>query len=250
MSDETPTPEPASSEAADAPGEAAGPEASGAVATMEEPSPPVEVGNAGPPAERPTFKNKFLLPLIVPVGVAATIIFYVLNVSRIFLAGQDAIAVTWASLITIAILGGGTALAASPKLRSSSLTLILGFGFLVLLMGGLISIGAASPKTASGPVQCAPVKSKITIIAGANNALRYTFPNGNTVKAGCVDISVTFDGSHTLQFDTPPASNSFPLLTTNDKTWAGTLPPGDYKFHCTIPGHLAGGMLADLKVTA
>src|SRR5205814_9253447 len=93
--------------------------------------------------------------------------------SRVFLASEGALAVTFASVITVAILAGGSALAAVPKLRSSTLTLMLGGGFLLLLMGGLISIGAASPKVASGPTQCAPVAQKLTIDAGAGGALRF-----------------------------------------------------------------------------
>jgi hypothetical protein len=246
MSDETPTPD-----ASDAP-DAVATEASDVkveVATTEPAATPVAPDHPQPPAERVTFRSKFLAPLVIPLGVAATIIFYVLNVSRIFLASQSALAVTYATIITVLILGGGSALAAAPKLRSSSLTLMLGGGFLVLLMGGLISIGAASPKTASGPTQCTPVKSTLTIVAGAGNSLRYSFPQGNQVKAGCVDLSVTFDGPHTLLFDTPPASTVFPELTVNAKSWAGTLPPGNYQFHCTIPGHEAAGMIASLTVT-
>ena len=201
------------------------------------------------PTEPVTFTRKFLMPLVVPIAVAASIIFFVLNVSRIFLASDSTLAVVWASVITLAILGGGSALAASPKLRSSSLTLMLGGGFLVLLMGGLISIGAASPKGESGPTQCTPVTSKLTIIAGANGALRFTFPDGSSVKAGCVDLTLKLLGPHTLLFDTPPASNAFPELGANETAWAGTLTPGDYKFHCTIPGHEAAGMIATLTVT-
>lgn len=255
MSDETPTPDEsgAAPPAPDTPTPTSDTtEASDVkveVATIEQPTTPVAPDHPAPPAEPVTFTSKFLLPLVIPIGVAATIIFYVLNVSRIFLASQSALAVTYATIITILILGGGSALAAAPKLRSSSLTLMLGGGFLVLLMGGLISIGAASPKAASGPTQCAPVTSKLTVVAGAGGALRYTFPQGNKVKAGCIDLAVTFDGSHTLLFDTPPASTAFPELTVNEKSWAGTLPPGNYQFHCTIPGHEAGGMIASLTVT-
>jgi hypothetical protein len=234
--DETPTADAA--EATDEP--------STAVATQEHAAP----AEHGEPAEPVTFTRKFLLPFLIPIGVAATIIFYVLNVSRIFLASQDALAVTWAAIVTIAILGGGSALAASPKLRSSSLTLILGFGFLVLLMGGLISIGAASPKGESGPTQCTPVNSKLTIDAGnGSNPLRYTFPSGNSVKAGCIDLTLKLTGSHTLQFDAAPASTAFPELNVGELAWAGTLPPGEYNFHCTIPGHEAAGMVATLVVT-
>jgi uncharacterized cupredoxin-like copper-binding protein len=115
-------------------------------------------------------------------------------------------------------------------------------------MGGLISIGAASPKTASGPVQCTPVTSVVNVTAGANGALRFT-PQALTAKAGCVAIKVTFDGTHTLQFDDAAAANVFPLLDVNLKTWAGKLPAGTYKFHCTIQGHEAAGMVGTLTVS-
>jgi plastocyanin len=245
MSDETPTPE--VEPATDAPDAGGAPETGGDVATMVEA--PVAVEHAAPPAERVTFRSKFLMPLLVPLGVAATIIFYILNVSRVFLAVGGSVAVAYAAIITILILAGGSALAATPKVRSSSITLIMGGAFLLLLMGGLISIGAASPKTAGGPVQCAPIKQTLKLVAGANNALRFT-PNTLTAKAGCIQIAVTFDGSHTLQFDDPLAASAFPQLGVNENTWAGTLPAGSYKFHCTVDGHELAGMVGTLTVTS
>ena len=244
MSDETPTPadeQPAADPAV----------ATGAVATAAATTPavPAEAAHPAVPVERVTFRNKFLMPLLVPLGVVATIVFYVLNVSRVFLAAEDALAVAYATIITVLILAGGTALAASPKLRSSSLTLLLGFGFLVLMMGGLISIGAASPKTASGPVECKPVTQKLTVRAGGNNALKFD-PNATTAKAGCVQITFAIlDGSHTLQFDDAIAANAFPQLNADEKVWAGTLPAGKYAFHCTTPGHELAGMVGTLTVT-
>src|SRR4051812_48354055 len=101
MSDETPTPDD-TEPVADAPG---------AVATVDAPAEVDTVVHA--PVERPTVWSKFVMPLLVPIGVAAAIIFYVLNVSRIFLANDDTLAVVFASVITVGILGGGTALAAS-----------------------------------------------------------------------------------------------------------------------------------------
>jgi plastocyanin len=244
--DETPTADP-SDAAPDSPAEQ--PVAEGAVATIEEPATPVAPEHAPVPADPVTFTNKFLLPLIVPIAVAATIIFYVLNVSRIFLASDNVLAVTYATIITVLILGGGSALAAKPEMRSSSLTLLLGGGFLVLLMGGLISIGAASPKGTAGPVACTPVAEKLTVVAGANNALRFD-PSTPTEKAGCIQVSLTIEGSHTLQFDDPVAAAAFPLLGVNQKSWAGTLPAGKYAFHCTIDGHAAAGMVGSLTVTS
>jgi plastocyanin len=237
--DETPTSE---EETATAP-----PEGGGEVATITDA--PVAVAHPTAPAERITFRSKFLMPLLVPLGVAATIVFYILNVSRVFLAVGGSIAVTYAAVITVLILVGGSAIAAAPKVRSSSITLGVGGLFLLLLMGGLISIGAASPTTASGPVQCTPVTSTVSVVAGAGNSLRYT-PSALKAKAGCIDLKVTFDGTHTLQFDDPAAANVFPLLDTNLKVWAGKLPAGTYKFHCTIQGHETAGMVGTLTVTS
>jgi plastocyanin len=239
MSDETPTPE-----------EEAAPETpagGGEVATIAEA--PVAAAHPAAPVERITFRSKFLMPLLVPLGVAATIVFYILNVSRVFLAVGGSIAVTYAAVITVLILVGGSAIAAAPKVRSSSITLGVGGLFLLLLMGGLISIGAASPTTASGPVQCTPVTSSVKIIAGFGGGLDYS-PNTPSVKAGCIQITITLVNTHTLQFDDPTAANVFPQLDTNLKVWAGKLPAGSYKFHCTIPGHETAGMVGTLTVTS
>ena len=196
----------------------------------------------------PTFRSKFLLPLIVPVAVAATIVFYVLNVSRIFLANDDTLAVVFASVITVLILGGGALLASVPKVRSSSLTLLVGGALLVLLLGGLISIGAASPSMASGPTQCTKVTSKVVTVAGIGGAPRFT-PSKLTAKAGCIRLTVTFDGSHTLQFTSGLAATRFPTLDQNHPSWAATLPAGTYSFECTVPTHAASGMVGTLTVT-
>jgi plastocyanin len=240
MSDETPTPEEPATETPDASG---APDAGGDVATIVDA--PVAVAA---PAEPVTFRSKFLMPLLVPVGVAATIIFYILNVSRVFLAVGGSIAVTYAAIITVFILAGGSALAAT-KVRSSSITLIIGGAFLLLLMGGLISIGAASPKTAGGPVQCAPVKQTLTVQAGFGGGLDFN-PKTPTVKAGCIQITLDIvNGGHSFQFDDASAAGAFEQLTATQKSWAGVLPAGKYAFHCTVDGHAAAGMVGTLTVT-
>jgi uncharacterized cupredoxin-like copper-binding protein len=118
----------------------------------------------------------------------------------------------------------------------------------VLLLGGMISIGAASPNVASGPVQCKPIKTTISLTAGANGALRFT-PSTLTAKAGCVKITVKFDGSHTFHFESGAAATAFPTLDQNQDSWAGQLPAGKYPFECTIPGHATAGMVGILTVS-
>jgi plastocyanin len=247
MSDETPTSEEPATETPDADA-AATPDTGGDVATIVDA--PVAVEAAAAPVEQVTFRSKFLMPLLVPLGVAATIIFYILNVSRVFLAVGGSIAVTYAAVITIVILAGGSALAASPKVRSSSVTLIMGGSLLLLLMGGLISIGAASPKTASGPVQCAPIKQTLKIQAGVGGGLVFA-PKTPSIKTGCIQITLDIvNSSHTFQFDDATAANAFEQLTADQKSWAGVLPPGKYAFHCTVDSHAAGGMVGTLTVTS
>jgi plastocyanin len=247
--DETPTPDaPEAPEAAAADAVVDAP--AGVVASADAPVlvAPADAAYPTGPVDRPTFRSKFLMPLIVPVAVAAAIVFYVLNVSRIFLANDETLALVYASIITVLILAGGTVLAASPRVRSSSLTLIIGGSLLVLLLGGMISIGAASPNVASGPTQCTPVKIKIATTAGANNALAFT-PNKLTAKAGCIQVTVKFDGTHTLQFTAGAAAQAFPTLDQNKPSWSATLPAGTYPFECTIPGHATAGMVGTLTVT-
>jgi plastocyanin len=260
MSDETP-PEGEAEPATETAAAPATPEAAEASATPEAPETPdaggavativdAPVAHPAAPVERVTFRSKFLMPLLVPLAVAATIIFYILNVSRVFLAVGGSVAVTYAAIITIVILVGGSALSASPKLRSSSITLMIGGAFLLLLMGGLVSIGAASPKVASGPVQCSPVKATLTIDAGVGGGLDFV-PNTPTVKGGCVKISLTEStGSHTFQFDDAAVASKFEQLTANQKSWAGVLPPGKWAFHCTVDSHAASGMVGTLTVTS
>ena len=195
----------------------------GAVATIVD----APVAHPAAPAERVTFRSKFLMPLLVPLGVAATIVFYILNVSRVFLAVGGSIAVTYAAVITVVDPRRAAARSsASPKVRSSSITLMIGGSFLLLLMGGLISIGAASPKTASGPVQCTPVTSDAHDRRRCQRRAAIHPAAPRRAKAGCIQIKVTFDGTHTLQFDDPAAANVFPLLDANLKTLGRQAPGG------------------------
>jgi len=95
-------------------------------------------------------------------------------------------------------------------------------------MGGLISIGAASPRAAGGPLQCAPIKQKLTIQAGVGGINRYG-QSALAAKAGCIQITLDIvSGSHSFQFDDATAANAVQQLNANQKSWAGVLPAGQY----------------------
>ena len=82
---------------------------------------------AGGIAPEGPIKDRLLLPLLLPWLCIAAVALYALNVSRIFLAGDSTSALIIGTIITVAILAGATIISASPRLRTSSLAMIMGF---------------------------------------------------------------------------------------------------------------------------
>src|SRR4051812_38944987 len=81
------------------------------------------------------YRERYLVPFLFPLMIVVGVVFYVLNVSRLFLASKGTAALVLASVMTVLILFGAAALAAAPKMRTSSLGLIL-VGVLVVIGGG------------------------------------------------------------------------------------------------------------------
>jgi hypothetical protein len=63
-----------------------------------------------------TVKTRLLLPFLLPALSMAIVAVLVLNISRLFLAGNSDAAVVTGIIITLAILGGATLIAALPRL--------------------------------------------------------------------------------------------------------------------------------------
>ena len=70
---------------------------------------------ADAPAEDTPFKTRVLLPILVPLFSLAIVAVLVLNISRIFLAGDKNAALAMGIIITLAILIGASLLAAAPR---------------------------------------------------------------------------------------------------------------------------------------
>src|SRR5690242_19668604 len=99
--------------------------------------------------ERREIKHRMLLALVIPVVVILGVIFYVINFSRVLLAGVGSPAVVVAAIVTVGILGGASLIAARPRMRTSSLVLIMAFALLVVLGGGSIVLGHSEEKKAA-----------------------------------------------------------------------------------------------------
>jgi ABC-type protease/lipase transport system fused ATPase/permease subunit len=108
--------------------------------------------DATPEVARPhddALRTRFILPLLVPILSMIAVAIYVLNVSRVFLSGDSTSALVIATIITISILVGGTLISFHGRLRSSTLAMLLGLVFVIVIVTGLTTLGP-SIKTNEG----------------------------------------------------------------------------------------------------
>jgi plastocyanin len=206
---------------------------------------------ADAPAEDTPLKTRVLLPFLVPLLSIAIVAVLVLNISRVFLAGDEDAALVMGIIITLAILGGASIIAAAPRLKTSSLALVLCGLFILVSLAGLISLGPSfddGEGAATGYVQpTGAAKGTVSVQAEPSikfNATEFTAP------AGIVQINYGGATGHTLAIQ-DPKFNGF-LLTTDaggPKTGKVELTPGTYTIYCTVPGHEAQGMKATITVS-
>ena len=198
-------------------------------------------------------KTRVLMPLLLPLLSMVAVALYVLNISRVFLAGDSDVALVIAVIITLGILVGASTISAIPRLRTSSLAMTLGLVLVVVTSAGLFSLGPSLHNSeggaAAGYVEPpAPAVGAVSVVAEASikfDAKQFTAP------AGVVTINYSGATGHTLAFDDPKFAGF--LLTTDaggKKTARALLKPGKYTIYCTVPGHRAHGMEATITVAA
>ena len=144
------------------------------------------------PAEDTPLKTRALLPFFVPLIAIAIVAVLVLNISRVFLAGDKNTALVWGIIITLSILVGASLLAAAPHLKTSSLALILCGIFVVVSIAGFVSLGPSlkSGEASAGAALVNPpgaATSTVSVSAGPGlsfNGVKFT--GTYTAKAGIV----------------------------------------------------------------
>lgn len=193
--------------------------------------------------ERPNV-DRYFTPIALPMLIVAGLVLFVLNVSRIFLAGGGETPVIVGTIITVAIIGGAAVLSAAPNLRSSSLALVTA-GFVALVMlGGWLSLGSSAPE-GEGGAALAPEGPADAQLAFTTEGLKFV-PDTADAPTGVVRIDlVSNSGAHTFVFEDP--ATQFPGLDvpgtgSEDTARAFFGEAGEYVFYCTIPGHREAGM--------
>ncbi len=205
------------------------------------------------PIDPRVVENRLLLPLLLPVLAIVGVAFLAINISRVFLAGSSTVALVIAAIITVVILMGASLLSAAPRLRSGPMTMLLSTFVLVVMAGGLLTLG---PSLSSGhegeatgwqePTDPATGTLEVEALASTRfDKSEYTTP------AGIIEIDYLCSncGDHTLAF-TDPEFNGFLLhVPPGPLKKKVDLKPGSYEIYCTIPGHRALGMDATIVVT-
>jgi plastocyanin len=270
MSDETEASESqgAEPEATSEPDAAAAPEG-GAVAIATEDAPsetalavPDEVGVPAVVAAGPTVdpkveqrKSRLWLPLLIPLGAIAVVALFALNISRVFLVaseGDSTPAVIIAAGITVTILLGATVIAAIPNIRTSSLIVGLAGVMLFVLLAGSLVLGASLPKSEAAAGYVEPAGKAInTLEVDALPELKFQAKKFD-VPAGINLVKYNDKGgTHTLVFDstaTPVPGFQLSVPVGKNAAKVDFVQGKTYTVYCTLPGHRAAGMEADIVV--
>jgi plastocyanin len=197
-------------------------------------------------------KGRAINAILLPIASIVVIFVYVYNISRVFLAGGSDRSVIVGSIVTVTILGGATLIAASPRLRTSSLVLVLAIALLIVMSAGLVTLGPSEEKNVAASAAykqpTGPAVNTLSVDAVLPfNTHEYTAPAGiNTIEY------VAKSAPHTLVFSEAKYAGFELKVDSVGKNDSGKvdLTPGKYTIYCTIPGHRAAGMVATLTVTA
>lgn len=206
---------------------------------------------AGGTADETPLKTRLLLPILVPAVSLVIVAFLVLNISRVFLAGDKNAALAMGITITLAILVGASIIAAAPRLKTSSLAVILGGVFIVVAIAGMVSLGHSlnEGEGAGGGFQYATKPATGTADVEALATIKFNSTE-YTAKGPIVQFNYSGAPGHTLAIQDPKFAGF--LLTTDAggrKSGKVDLPPGRYTIYCTVDSHEALGMKATLTVT-
>lgn len=232
------------------------PATAGEVAPLEadELAAPTALLAPAPDPRAEAWRTRVLLPLLLPLVSAGAVFVYVINLSRSLLAPKgDWGSLVIASIITVMILGGAAWISAHPRIRTSTLVIVLAGFFVLVGAMGTTSLGPSEEKGGEKAAGYQEPKGEpvATLEVDALPSLSFQAKDF-TVPAGIVEIDYVDQAAgqfHTLAFD-QPEFNGFLLQVPKGKNVGKVeLQSGKtYTIYCTVPGHRAAGMVANVHV--
>jgi len=212
------------------------------------------LGAEGHGAHEP-IKDRFLLPLLLPLLSMAAVALLAINVSRVLLAGDSDSALAIGITLLLTILVGASVISAMPRAKTSSLAVTLIVGIFVVAMAGLVALGPSLDDGEGGQANpninvAGPANSTATVVAGPGLTFDgVAFDKNYDATGPIVEIDYTGASGHTLAFR-DPKFDGFLLGTDAGAQKRGNvkIDPGTYAIYCTVPGHAAAGMEGTLTV--
>jgi plastocyanin len=201
------------------------------------------------------FKDRVLLPLLVPLGALAIIVVVVLNVSRILLALEERsgphTVVAVAVILSAAILFGFTYFSTQGEERSvGSMSLLSVAGIMVIIAGfiGFESMQEEADKKREEAKASAEQNKPNLIVEAFDLGFKEKELKTGPGKVRIQEVNTGATG-HTLVIEgvTSGRKLSVPAHDAKD-TAAFDLTPGTYTYFCDIPGHRQAGMEGKLIV--
>jgi hypothetical protein len=212
-----------------------------------------------------TLFDRFISPVLLPLGAVALIIFVVLNLSRVLLAGTGGgahggeggegaaeapghpiLPLVVAATLTVLILVFASSFAAAKKMRTHTIAVFSVVVLGAIVFAGWLSVGDAQEKVAEeSTVPCEEATAELQVIG--SNSLKFD-KKAYSVPAGCLKMAFGGDGGHTLVFQEPPPA-PFPKFAGPGEEAQYEIAAGEYVLYCDVSGHRQGGMEATLTVT-
>jgi plastocyanin len=201
------------------------------------------------------FRERVLIPLLVPLGALAVIVVVVLNISRILLAleersGPHAVVVV-ALIISAAVLFGFTYVSSRSEERSTgAMSLLSVAGILVILAGfiGFEAIQEDQTAEAAKAKAAAGVSKPDLVVEAYDIGFK---EHDLKIGPGKVTIQEINTGAtkHTFVLEGVSSGRVLQVPSNGSKDQATfDLQPGTYTYFCDIPGHRQAGMEGKLEV--
>jgi plastocyanin len=202
------------------------------------------------------FRERVLIPLLIPLAALAIIAVVVLNISRVLLALEERsgphTVVAVAIIVAASVLFGFTyASSRGEEMSARSMSLLSLAGVMVIIAGfiGFEAIAEDNTKKKEEAAKNAPTKPDLVVeafdIGFKEHELR--------IGPGKAVIQEKNEGAtaHTLVFEglTSGRKLSVPQGGATDQA-TFDLQPGTYTYYCDIPGHRGAGMEGKLTVDA
>ena len=194
------------------------------------------------------FRGRIIQPLLMFLGLVGGLGLFAFSISRVLMTVPEMIATLLALLIAGYVLGVACLLTARPKISSRVIGAGMVIGFVAVLGAGSVAAqqgmrdvhvhGEEGEETAEGteeePEEGIPSDAEV-FVAVDNEFTEY--PETLTAE----EVSVALDNQGNLEHNVIVDDTGDRLDAMGGETDATSwsLEPGEYRFHCDIPGHEA-----------